>query len=88
MNNDHYTKRIDTQVDGDEGFWSEDYVWATSEESKRNTLSLHSIGSIVYRHGGTLMVETETQAVHIDVPDEKRLSLAEELSRKLDMRLQ
>ncbi|MDY6987052.1 MAG: hypothetical protein SWQ30_03250 [Thermodesulfobacteriota bacterium] len=85
MKEEAYKKHIDTFIREDEGFWSEDYIWATSQESKRDALSLHLIGSIVHRHGGTVTVDSETRAVKIDVPDEKREALAEELGDKVDM---
>ena len=69
MNEEYYAQHIDTQLQPDEGFWSDDYVWATSEESKRDALSLHLMGSIVHRHGGTVAIDAETGAVNIDVPD-------------------
>jgi hypothetical protein len=71
----------------DESRWDEDYVWATSQGSKRHALSLSLIGSIVHRHGGTVQVDSETQAIHIHVPDEEKLACAEELSRKVGMTL-
>lgn len=88
MNEEDHKKHIDTLIETDEGFWSEDYVWATSEESRRDALSLHLIGSIVHKHGGTVTLDAVTHDLSIDVPDEKRLALAEELSRKVDMQLQ
>jgi hypothetical protein len=88
MNNEYYAKHIDMRIQADEGFWAEDYVWATSEESRRKALSLHLIGSIVHRHGGTVAVDTETDSIRIDVPDEEKLALTEELGNNVDMTLQ
>jgi hypothetical protein len=88
LNSEAYEKKIERTIESDEGFWSEDYVWATSEEAKRDAMSLHVIGSIVHKHGGTVTVDTETRAVNIDVPNEAKLALAEELSRKTGMTLQ
>lgn len=85
---DEYHRHIDTLVEADEAFQSEDYVWATSEESRRDALSLHLIGSIVHRHGGTVSVDTDTDALNIEVPDDKKLALAEALNRKVGMQLQ
>jgi len=82
-----YKKHIDRFIKEGEGFWSEDYIWATSEESRRHAMSLHLIGSIAHRHGGTVAVDGETHAVNIDVPDEKRLALAEELDDKVGLTL-
>ena len=88
MKEEYYAQHIDTQFQPYEGLWSEDYVWATSEESMRDALSLHLIGSIVHRHGGTVAIDAETSAVDIDVPDEKKLACAEELSKKVGVPLQ
>jgi hypothetical protein len=41
----------------------------------------------VHKHGGTVHVDSETRAIHIDVPDEEKLACAEELSRKVGMTL-
>jgi hypothetical protein len=87
MKNKHDGKHIDTLTQSDETHWAEDYVWATSQESKHHALSLSLIGSIVHKHGGTVQVDAETHAINIDVPDDEKLACAEELSRKVDMTL-
>ena len=87
MKNKHDGKHIDTLTQSDGTHWDEDYVWATSQESKRHALSLSLIGSIVHKHGGTVQIDPETQSINIDVPDEGKLACAEELSRKVDMTL-
>jgi hypothetical protein len=80
-------KNVDMLLQNHESHWDEDYVWATSQESKRHALSLSLIGSIVHKHGGTVQIDPETQSINIDVPDEGKLACAEELSRKVDMTL-
>ena len=88
MNKEYDGKKTDVPTQADETFRAVDYVWATSEEPRRNALSLHLIGSIVHRHGGTVTIDAETNAVNIDVPDEEKLACAEELSKKVGMPLQ
>jgi len=88
MKEKHDGKHIDVMVQIDESYWDEDYVWATSQESKRHALSLSLIGSIVHKHGGTVRIDPETHSINIDVPDEGKLACVEELSRKVDMTLQ
>ena len=88
MNEEYYARHIDTQLQSYEDLGSEDYVWATSEEAMRDALSLHLIGSIVHRHRGTVEIDAETGALHIDVPDEEKLACAEELNKKVGMPLQ
>jgi hypothetical protein len=80
-------ENVDMLIQSNENDWDEDYVWATSQESKRHALSLSLIGSIVHKHGGTVQIDPETQSINIDVPDEGKLACAEELSRKVDMTL-
>ena len=80
-------KDIDVLIQSDETHWGEDYVWATSQESKRHALSLSLIGSIVHKHGGTVQIDPETHSINIDVPDEGKVACAEELNRKVDMTL-
>ena len=87
MKDKHEGKHIDMLLQNDKSHWDEDYVWATSQESKRHALSLSLIGSIVHKHGGTVQIDPETQSINIDVPDEGKLACAEELSRKVDMTL-
>jgi len=40
MKDKHDNKHIDMLIQNDESHWDEDYVWATSQESKRHALSL------------------------------------------------
>jgi len=87
MKDKHDNKYIDMLIRNDESHWDEDYVWGTSQESKRHALSLSLIGSIVHKHGGTVQIDPETDSINIDVPDEEKLRCAEELSRKVDMTL-
>jgi hypothetical protein len=87
MKDKHDHKHIDMLIQNDENHWDEDYVWATSQESKRDALSLSLIGSIVHKHGGTVQIDPETHSIDIDVPDEAKLACAEELSRKVGMTL-
>ena len=65
----------------------QDYVWATSEESRRHALSLCLIGSIVHKHRGTVQIDAETYSINIDVPDEEKIACAEALSKKVGMTL-
>ena len=88
MKNAHDNIYIDMQTLVDESRFAENYVWATSEESRRHALSLSLIGSIVHRHRGTVRIDPETYSLNIDVPDEEKLACAEELGRKVDMTLQ
>lgn len=87
MKNEHDSKHIDMQTQADESHLAEDYVWATSEESRRRALSLSLIGSIVHKHRGTVRIDPETHSFNIDVPDEEKLACAEELGKKVDMTL-
>jgi hypothetical protein len=88
MKNVHDSTYIDMQTLVDESRFAENYVWATSEESRRHALSLSLIGSIVHKHRGTVRIDPETYSLNIDVPDEEKLACAEELGRKVDMTLQ
>lgn len=88
MNNPHDSTYIDMPTLVDESRLAEDYVWATSEESRHHALSLSLIGSIVYKHRGTVRIDSETHCLNIDVPDEEKLACAEELGRKVNMTLQ
>jgi hypothetical protein len=85
MKDKHDNKYMDMLIRNNENHWNEDYVWATSQESKRHALSLSLIGSIVHKHGGTVQIDPETHSINIDVPDDEKLGCAEELSRKVDM---
>ena len=87
MKDEREGKHIDVLIQANEHHWDEDYVWATSQESKRHALSLSLIGSIVHKHGGTVHMDTETRSINIDVPDDQKLACAEELSREVDMNL-
>ncbi|MGD8513160.1 MAG: hypothetical protein PVG85_04345 [Deltaproteobacteria bacterium] len=87
MKDKHHKKQIDMLIQDNENHWGEDYVWATSRESKRHALSLSLVGSIVHQHGGTVQIDSETHSINIDVPEEEKLRCAEELSRKVDMTL-
>lgn len=87
MKDKHEGKHIDMPNQSGETYWDEDYVWATSQESKRHALSLSLIGSIVHKHGGTVQIDPETHSINIDVPDEEKLACAEELGRKVDVTL-
>lgn len=87
MNNEYKDKDINVPTQADETFWAEDYVWATSEESKRDALSLYFIGSIVHKHRGTLQIDPENNVLNIDVPDEEKLACAEELREKAGITL-
>ena len=88
MKNVHDSTYIDMQTLVDESRFAENYVWATSEESRRHALSLSLIGSIVHKHRGTVRIDPETYSLNIDVPDEEKIACAEELGRKVDMTLQ
>jgi len=85
MKDNHHKKHIDMLIQDNENHWGEDYVWATSRESKRHALSLSLIGSIVHKHGGTVQIDSATYALNIEVPDDQKLACAEELNRKVDM---
>jgi len=87
MKNKHDGKHMNMLTQSDETRWDEDYVWATSQESKRHALALSLIGSIVHKHGGTVQIDPETHSISIDVPNDEKLACAEELSRKVDMTL-
>jgi hypothetical protein len=87
MKDKHDNKNVDMLIQSDESRWDEDYVWATSQESKRHALSLSIIGSIVHKHGGTVQIDSDTHSINIAVPEEERLACAEELSRRVDMTL-
>ena len=85
MKNEHEGNHIELQAQTDASPLAEDYVWATSEESKRHALSLYLIGSIVHKHRGTVEIDPETHSINIDVPDEEKQACAEELSKKVDI---
>jgi len=87
MKDKRNVKPIDTQIQNGDSHWDEDYVWATSQESKRYALSLSLMGSIAHKHGGTAQIDPETHSINIEVPDDQKLACAEELSRKVDMTL-
>ncbi len=87
MENEHDGKHIDMLTQANESPLAEDYVWATSEESRRSALSMYLIGSIVHKHRGTVEINPETHSINIDVPDEEKLACAEELSKKVNMTL-
>lgn len=87
MNKTDDGKHINVLPLADEGGSAEDYVWATSEESRRHALSLSLIGSIVHKHRGTVSIDPETHSLNIEVPDEEKLACAEELGKKVDMTL-
>ena len=87
MNKTHDGRHIDMLTLADKNRLTDDYVWATSEESRRRALSLSLIGSIVHKHRGTVRIDPETQSLNIEVPDEEKLACAEELGKKVDMTL-
>ena len=87
MNKTHDGRLIDMLTLADKNRLTDDYVWATSEESRRRALSLSLIGSIVHKHRGTVRIDPETQSLNIEVPDEEKLACAEELGKKVDMTL-
>jgi hypothetical protein len=87
MKNEHDGKYIHMLTQADTSRLAEDYVWATSEESRRHALSLSLIGSIVHKHRGTVKIDAETHSLKIEVPDEEKLACAEELGKKVDMTL-
>ena len=87
MNNTHDGNYIDMLTLADESGLAEDFVWATSEDSRRHALSLFLIGSIVHKHRGTVRIDPETRSLDIEVPDEEKLACAEELGKKVDMTL-
>ena len=87
MNKTHDDKHIDMLTLSDESSLAEDYVWATSEDSRRHALSLSLIGSIVHKHRGTVTIDPETNSLNIEVPDEEKLACAEELGKRVDMTL-
>ena len=85
MKNKHDSKHVDMQTQADESHVAEEYVWATSQESRRHALLLFLMGSIVHKHRGTVQIDPETHSIKIDVPDEEKLACAEELSKKVNM---
>ncbi len=87
MNKTDDGRHIDMLTLADESGLAEDYVWATSEASRRHALSLSLIGSIVHKHRGTVRIDPETHSLSIEVPDEEKLACAEELGKKVDMTL-
>ena len=84
MNETHDDKYIDMLTLAHERGLAEDYVWATSEESRCHALSLSLIGSIVHKHRGTVRIDPETHSLNIEVPDEEKLACAEELGKKIE----
>lgn len=66
---------------------SGDFVWATSEVARQQAETLHLIGSIVHKHGGTLKVKSGSDSLHIDVPDEKKVACAMELQERAGLTL-
>ncbi len=87
MKNEHDSKHIGITAQADESHVAEDYIWATSQESKRHALLLYLMGSIVHRHRGTVQIDPETHSMKIDVPDEEKLACAEELHKRVGMPL-
>lgn len=64
---------------------AEEYVWATSEEAKRQAVSLYLIQSITQRHGGNAQVDFENQSINLDVPDDQKMACVQEIEEKVDM---
>jgi hypothetical protein len=61
----------------------EDYVWATSEETRLRALSLYLIRSIVERHGGTIDVDLATDTINIDIPSKEQTACAIEIEEQV-----
>jgi hypothetical protein len=61
----------------------EDYVWATSEETRLRALSLYLIRSIVERHGGTIDIDLATDTINIDVPSKEQAACAIEIEEQV-----
>ncbi len=59
------------------------YVWSTSEKSKLRTLSLYIIRSIVERHGGSIDIDLATDTINIDLPDEEKITCAQEIEEQV-----
>ena len=73
-------KRLDLS---DETQPHEDFVWATSEQTRLRALSLYIIRCIVEKHGGNVEIDLATNTIDIDVPDEARLDCAQEIEEQV-----
>jgi hypothetical protein len=62
---------------------SGEYVWATSDAARNRALSLLLVGSIARKYGGTVRVNQETYAIHVDVPDEGKVGCAQEIEKRV-----
>ena len=78
-----YWKTSDTLRPAEEKHLPDDYVWATSEEAKLRALSLYRIRSIVERHGGTVEIDTATETININVPDNEKVACAQEIEEQV-----
>jgi hypothetical protein len=85
MKKKQYNQHAGISADVHKGFLTEDYVWATSEESRQDARTLQLMGSIAHKYGGTVRIDPGRDSVNIDVPEEKRLACAEELGEKVDI---
>lgn len=62
---------------------AEDFVWATSEQTRVRTFSLWIIRSIVERHGGSIGIDLATDTIQIRVPDKEKAACALEIEKQL-----
>jgi hypothetical protein len=67
----------------DSKYAAENYVWATSEETRLRALSLYLIRSIVERHGGTIDIDLATDTINIDVPAREQTACALEIEEQV-----
>ena len=70
-------------ADDDDTHEAEDYVWATSEQTRLRSLSLYLIRSIVERHGGSIEVDLATDTISIDVPKNEEVACAQEIEAQV-----
>ena len=87
MKNEHDSKHIAMLAKADESRLAENYVWATSEESKRQAISSYLIQSIAQRHGGNARIDLFNHSIDIDVPEEEKLACAREIQEKVGLAL-
>ena len=62
-----------------------EYIWSTTEQSKKRLEALNIISMLVSSYGGTAEVDMENETIEIDFPDtvskEQEIDCAEKIER-------